>query len=607
LLDFGLYRNVTAGQMAVKTAVQKSVSVLATSSYYTFSCGPVDLDVVFTAPMLINDYDLLSTPINYISYQVRSTDKKAHSVQFYMDATPEITVNKGNLPTVSTVETKNGTTYLKSGSIEQPILAKKGDGICIDWGYLYLPAVNGAVSMGSYTEMQHGFMTQGVLPATKDKIIARKAADTPALAYIHDFGQVNEMPKSSFTMIGYDEVEDIEYLYHRYKAYWAHEGKVTIFDAFDKLKNDYSAIMGRCRETDRQIYDDGLKAGNKHYAEILSGSYRHVIAAHKLFVDNEGHLLFFSKENNSNGSVNTVDLTYPEAPLFLVYNPELEKAMMTSILEYSYTGRWTKPFSAHDMGTYPIADGQTYGGDMPLEEAGNMLTLAATICQLEGNTKFVEKYWNVLTPWVNYLVENGQDPANQLCTDDFAGHWAHNCNLSAKAIMGILAYSKLAGMRGDQATASKYESIAKEMAQKWEQNARENDHYRLAFDRNETWSQKYNMIWDKMWQTNIFPNGAMDREIKYYLSKQNIYGLPLDCRKDYTKSDWIMWTAAMSKDNKTFLKFVEPVYKYINETQSRVPISDWHDTKTGLYEAFIARSVIGGYWMKVLMDKMLKK
>ena len=607
LLDFGLYRNVTAGQTAVKTAVQKSVSVLATSSYYTFSCGPVDLDVVFTAPMLINDYDLLSTPINYISYQVRSTDKKAHSVQFYMDATPEITVNKGNLPTVSTVETKNGTTYLKSGSIEQPILAKKGDGICIDWGYLYLPAVNGAVSMGSYTEMQHGFMTQGVLPATKDKIIARKAADTPALAYMHDFGQVNEMPKSSFTMIGYDEVEDIEYLYHRYKAYWAHEGKVTIFDAFDKLKNDYSAIMGRCRETDRQIYDDGLKAGNKHYAEILSGSYRHVIAAHKLFVDNEGHLLFFSKENNSNGSVNTVDLTYPEAPLFLVYNPELEKAMMTSILEYSYTGRWTKPFSAHDMGTYPIADGQTYGGDMPLEEAGNMLTLAATICQLEGNTKFVEKYWNVLTPWVNYLVENGQDPANQLCTDDFAGHWAHNCNLSAKAIMGILAYSKLAGMRGDQAAASKYESIAKEMAQKWEQNARENDHYRLAFDRNETWSQKYNMIWDKMWQTNIFPNGAMDREIKYYLSKQNIYGLPLDCRKDYTKSDWIMWTAAMSKDNKTFLKFVEPVYKYINETQSRVPISDWHDTKTGLYEAFIARSVIGGYWMKVLMDKMLKK
>ena len=42
------------------TAQQKSVSVLATSSYYTFLCGPMELDVVFTAPMLIDDYDLLS-------------------------------------------------------------------------------------------------------------------------------------------------------------------------------------------------------------------------------------------------------------------------------------------------------------------------------------------------------------------------------------------------------------------------------------------------------------------------------------------------------------------------------------------------------------------
>ena len=199
----------------------------------------------------------------------------------------------------------------------------------------------------------------------------------------------------------------------------------------------------------------------------------------------------------------------------------------------------------------------------------------------------------------------GQDPENQLCTDDFAGHWAHNANLSVKAIMGIAGYSEMAKMLGFNNTADKYAAIAKKMAVKWEEMANEGDHYRLAFDRKNTWSQKYNMIWDKMWNLNLFPNNVIGKEINYYLTKQNPCGLPLDSRKDYTKSDWIMWTAAMSSDQATFEKFVDPLYKYINETVSRVPVSDWYDTKTAQMTGFKARSVIGGHWMKVLTDKML--
>ena len=199
----------------------------------------------------------------------------------------------------------------------------------------------------------------------------------------------------------------------------------------------------------------------------------------------------------------------------------------------------------------------------------------------------------------------GQDPENQLCTDDFAGHWAHNANLSVKAIMGIAGYSEMAKMLGFNDIADKYATIAQKMAVKWEEMANEGDHYRLAFDRKNTWSQKYNMIWDKMWNLNLFPNNVIGKEINYYLTKQNPYGLPLDSRKDYTKSDWIMWTAAMSSDQVTFEKFVDPLYKYINETASRVPVSDWYDTKTAQMTGFKARSVIGGHWMKVLTDKML--
>lgn len=603
--DFGIYRNIAIATGNVETAQQKQVSVLATSSYYTFACGPVELDVVFTAPMLIDDYDLLSAPVNYISYQVRPTDGRSHNVQFYLSANPLMAVNKAAQPTVSATIEHNGVKYVRTGTIEQPILAKKGDGICIDWGYLYIPAVNGDVALGADNDVKQAFLATGKLPASAKSIVCRKPSQMPTLAYMHDFGTVSGAA-SSFALIGYDEVQDIEYMYNRYKGYWAHGGQVSIFDMFGKMRNSYATIMSRCRDLDKRIYDDGMASGNAKYAEILSGSYRHVIAAHKLFQDNEGNLLFFSKENNSNGCVNTVDLTYPEAPLFLVYNPELQKAMMTSIFDYSLSGRWTKPFAAHDLGTYPLANGQVYGGDMPLEEAGNMITLAAMISKLEGNTNYVNKYWDLLRTWTDYLADNGQDPSNQLCTDDFAGHWAHNANLSIKAIMGVAGFAEMAKMRGDNAEAEKYMATARKMAAVWEQTAREGDHYRLAFDRKDTWSQKYNMVWDKLWNLNLFPNNAMQREVKYYLGKQNKYGLPLDCRKDYTKSDWIMWTAAMSPDTKTFLRFVEPVYTYINETTSRVPISDWSETKTGTMVGFKARSVIGGYWMKVLADKLLK-
>lgn len=605
-VDFGLFvpNNKTAA--FENMAVQKSVSVLPTQTYYTFACGSVELKVVFTAPLLLDDLDLISTPINYISYQIHATDNKQHNVQVYIETTPQLAINDMNQATLSKIIRHNGLNYIQAGTIEQPITARKGDLIGIDWGYAYLSSnvsATTSVSLGDYNDMKSSFASTGKLLPSQAEMITRNANQMPSMAYMDNLGEVSAEGKSGFIMIGYDDIYSIEYMFQRRMAYWKHDGKISIFDAFERAKDNYNKVMERCRAYDAMIFDDAEQAGGHKYAEICAVAYRQVIAAHKLFKDDKNNLLFFSKENNSNGCINTVDLTYPSAPLFLVYNPELQKAMMTSIFEYSASGRWNKPFPAHDLGTYPIANGQVYGGDMPIEEGGNMVILTAAIAKAEGNANYAKQYWDLLTIWTDYLVEYGQDPENQLCTDDFAGHWAHNANLSVKAIMGIAAYSELANMLGMKTIADKYATIAKNMAKKWEEMAREGNHYRLAFDRENTWSQKYNMVWDKMWGLNLFP-GIPETEIKYYLTKQNIYGLPLDNRQTYTKSDWIMWTATLSSDQDTFEKFICPIYKYINETTSRVPLSDWHYTDTGSWVGFKARSVIGGYWMQVLMEKM---
>ena len=590
-------------------AIHKSVCVLPTQTFYTFTCGPVELDVVFTAPLMLDDLDLVSTPINYISYQARAIDKKQHDVQVYIETTPQLAVNDLMQPTTSKVIRRNGLSYVQAGTIDQPITNQTGDLICIDWGYAYIAgniSATTAVSLGDFNEMKASFASTGRLLPSQAKVVTRNANDMPAMSYTDNLGKVSAEGKSGFMMIGYDDIYSIEYMYQRRMAYWKHDGKVTIFDAFERAKENYGNVMNRCRAYDAMILNDAEQAGGRKYAEICALAYRQVIAAHKLFKDEKGNLLFFSKENNSNGCINTVDLTYPSAPLYLVYNPDLQKAMMTSIFEYSASGRWNKPFPAHDLGTYPKANGQTYGGDMPVEEGGNMVILTAAIAKAEGNADYAKRYWDLLTIWTDYLIEYGLDPENQLCTDDFAGHWAHNANLSIKAIMGVAAYSEMARMLGMNEIADRYAATSKKMAVKWEEMAREGDHYRLAFDRENTWSQKYNMIWDKMWNLNLFP-GVAEKEIKYYLTKQNTYGLPLDNRQTYSKSDWIMWTATMASDQATFEKFIDPVYKYANETTSRVPMNDWHFTDSGTWVGFKARSVIGGYWIKVLMDKTQNK
>lgn len=603
-IDFGLFENVYQSSANVLTATQKSVDVMATSTYYTFACGPVELDVVFTAPMIITDLDLVSTPINYISYQVRSTDGQQHNVQFYVSTTPSLTVNEPSQAVDASIVTEGGVRYAKAGSTAQPVLKRAGDLICIDWGYLYLSEVNGKVSVAPTAVMESTFTANGELPAYAGEVKEQSPCNLTSLAYVHDFG--NTQQASSYMLIGYDEVKDIRYFNKDYKGYWARNGK-TIFEAFNEMNSGYTSIMERCQQQDKTIYDDGLASGNVKYAELLSGSYRQVLAAHKLFQDDGGRLLYFSKENNSNGCVNTVDLTYPSAPLFLLYNTELQKGMMTSIFEYSRTGKWNKDWAAHDLGTYPHANGQVYGGDMPLEESGNMLILAYMISKIEGNMDWVRTYWSICTRWVNYLVNNGQDPDTQLCTDDFAGHWAHNANLSIKAIMGVAAYAEMCQMNGRPDLRTRYMNIAKKMAQVWEIDARDGDHYKLAFDRGGTWSQKYNLVWDKLWGINIFPKQVREREMKYYLTHQNTWGLPLDSRQKYTKSDWLCWTASMADDTETFVKFTDPLWKWVNETTDRVPLCDWYYTDSKRMTGFRARSVIGGHWMRVLMDKYAPK
>jgi hypothetical protein len=298
------------------------------------------------------------------------------------------------------------------------------------------------------------------------------------------------------------------------------------------------------------------------------------------------------------------------SPQFLLFGPSLAKSFIVPFMNYAASSRWKFPFAPHDLGTYPDANGQVYGGgertvqnQMPVEESGNLLLLMGAVAKMEGNANFASLYWPQLEKWAAYLKDKGFDPENQLCTDDFAGHLAHNVNLSAKAICALGAYASLCEMRGDHAQADEYSQLARGFAQRWVKEADDGDHYRLAFDRPGTWSEKYNLIWDRILGLNLFPAEVARKEMDYYKKMENKFGLPLDNRKEYTKLDWETWTATLTQDRADFEAIIGPIITFLNETPDRSPMTDWYQTQTAKKVGFTARPVVGGVFAQMLYDK----
>ncbi|MBC7804854.1 MAG: DUF4965 domain-containing protein, partial [Akkermansiaceae bacterium] len=454
------------------------------------------------------------------------------------------------------------------------------------------------------------FAKNGQIPVRDDTRMPRPAGEeAPVSAFVFDLGKVAAKPVSRYLMVAYDDEYSITFFRRKLRPYWRRSG-MTADQLLQTADRDYAKLQKRCRDFDTELMADLTRVGGKEYAWIAALAYRQALAGQKLVADANGQPLSFSKENFSNGCIATVDVIYPASPQLLLLSPTLVKASLVPLLQYSVSPRWKWPFAPHDLGTYPVANGQVYGGgertednQMPVEESGNMLLMLAALAKSEGNADFVAPYWPKITQWAEYLADKGFDPESQLSTDDFAGHLAHNVNLSAKAIEALGAYAYLSDLRGDKTSAAKYRKTAEDFAARWVKEGDSSDHYRLAFDKPESWSQKYNLVWDRILGLNLFPESVVDKEMAYYRTKMNKYGLPLDNRAGYTKLDWTIWTATLSTNKSDFTSLVTPVYDYLNATPDRVPMNDWHETREPKkMSGFQARTVVGGVFIKMLDD-----
>ena len=588
--------------------LQTAIDVTATSTEYTFENEKLLLKVCFTSPLLLSDMVLVSRPCTYVDFEV--TKKTDCSVRLHFDVFRDLVTQQmvqvvGGVYNCPAKESRDGYRYTYMGRSNQQPLGGSGDRVTIDWGYIY---------------------------------IASQQADA-RLSYDEESGKIGwsteiaGMKENSSFVLAYDDILSINYFGQWRRAYWTKEYQ-TIHNAIAAAFADKADVLAKACAFDAQLQAKSEAIGGEDYAFICNMAYRQTVAAHKLITDEDGNVIFLSKENDSNGCIGTVDVSYPSVPLFLLFNTEYVKAMLRPIFKFADYDVWEYDFAPHDVGRYPYAWGQVYGVkrkhfgslypktagrvrpplysfpagndifefsmQMPVEECGNMLIMTAAVCMLDRNAEFAKPYIPTLEKWVQYLITYGADPGEQLCTDDFAGHLAHNTNLSAKAIMGIEAYSLLLAQLGDGAGREKYHAIAKEMAMDWEKRAFAGDHYMLAFGSPDSWSMKYNLVWDKIFGSQLFSQEVYNTELSWYENHINTYGTPLDNRANYTKSDWICWCAAMCDDSAQAKKLMSPIAAYLENSPTRIPFGDWYDSVTGRYEHFIARSVQGGIFALML-------
>jgi hypothetical protein len=602
-IDGKVFRIMGAEPSDAPALPQVGLKVTPTRSIYDFEGANIHLTLTFMRPALPDDLDAMALPLSYLTWEIHSVDGTQHAVSLYDSTSSQLVVNQVAQKVEWAREKAGDLTALHVGTVDQRVLGSSGDDHRIDWGYAYAAAssAQAKAALGADQALVNAFVANGQLPAQDDTRMPRAVNDEqPVMAFVFDLGNVSRAPVTRQVIVAYDEIYAIKYFGQKLRPHWRRNG-TTAPEMLQKAARDYSKLAQRCAQFDEQLMADAAKVGGAKYAQMCALAYRQCAAACGLAADANKQPLYFTKENTSNGDIATVDVFFPMDPQWVLLSPALAKATLVPILSYASSSHWRFPNAPHDLGTYPIARGTDDGGEgMPVEESGNMLILCDAVAHDDGNAAFVSPWWPKLTQWALYLEQYGLDPENQLCTDDFMGHLAHNSNLSIKAILGLACYGDLCRMRGDQANAQKYKQLAKADAEHWVKAAAEGDHFRLAFDKPNTWSQKYNLVWDRILDLNVFPPEVAQKEIAHYKTVIQRYGVPLDSRTKLTKTDWSFWSATLSENQADFETLISTINDYLNQTTARSPFVDSYVTTDVHSDGMHARPVIGGVFIKML-------
>ena len=334
-VDGKVFRIMGAEPATAPALPQVNLEVLPTRTIYTFAGQGIQLTLTFMTADLPDDLDVMSRPVTYLTWEAQATDSKKHDVSVYFDARSEIAVNQADQAVAFQNANVSNLMAWRVGTVDQPVLQKKGDNVCIDWGYFYVAMVKSrreVSTVGSAQAVRGDFIAKGDLgsPASAS-LLGTNSRNDSVIACVMDLGAVQAKPASCWLMLAYDDLYSIQYMKQNLRPYWRRNG----WEAPDLLKaaaHDYPSLVKRCVAFDDELMTDLRNAGGENYAKIAALAYRQCFAAGKFVADENGQPLQFCKENHSNGCISTSDVFYPMSPQFLLFGPTLAKSFIVPFM-----------------------------------------------------------------------------------------------------------------------------------------------------------------------------------------------------------------------------------------------------------------------------------
>jgi hypothetical protein len=615
--DAGIILTVPNGNYGAPSTVQgferalqqTGLEVTPTRTMFTLEGGGVGLTLEFLSPVEPGDLKRQSIPLSYVLIGARSIDGKSHDVQVYVDISGEwCSADDSQEITWKPVQLSYSGGTLQSWTVElasqQPLTEQNQQAA---WGTTVwsTPAVSGlSYQSGQDIVVRTQFVNNGVLANTSDTNYRAIQDDWPVFGFSVDLGQTGGTARSVPLSIGLVRTPAVSYQGQDLQPLWTASFS-SWQDMLGFFHGDLAAAQQRADSLDAKITGEATTAGGTAYAGLCAIALRQAYGGTELVVGPDGQPWAFLKEISSDGNVSTVDVLFPASPAWIYADPGYLALLLEPLLSYAESGLWPQPFAPHDLGSaYPVASGHNDGGgeNMPVEETGNMLIMAAAyIQQAPGpGAAFATAHYTIFKQWADYLTANLPDPGYQNQTDDFAGSIAHSVNLALKGTIAVAAMGKIAAVVGHAADAASYRAQAQQFISYWVTHAQDPSaaHLDLTYNGsdggNGTWGTTYNGFADRLLGTGLIPSSVLAEQSAWYQSVSNLFGLPLQVPHSYAKSDWEMFTAAWLSGYPVSKQLIEQVYTYANTTPSRVPFSDLYDTISGNQVGFQARPVQGG-------------